>query len=353
MKKYENIVLCVVIILLSLSLSPIALGDTSHILQTNNTSVVNNSVLIVDINGEGDYTSITDAINNASTGDTINVYSGRYKEHNIKINTSDLSLIGIPYEYGTGNYLGKPFIDGEGAKTVVITVLAPFVVISGFRIANYKAGNNYPSGVLGVQPQANGCMISDNDIGPSIFDSIVVFSGNNSIINNTISHSIMRRGIIISNFYGNGADSNIISGNVISDMGDVGIALWNSSNNIISGNYITRCHSAIELYGNYNVIEGNSFVSIRSHAIFLYPGYHTIVSRNNFIRIQTQYPGRRGAGFSIRLFNPILHNTWYNNYWGRPRILPYAVFGGHYFVTRVNFDWRPALRPHIIDNKLI
>jgi len=47
---------------------------------------------IVDINGGGDYTSIQEAINNANTGDTINIWDGIYIE-NVEVNKS-VNIVG-------------------------------------------------------------------------------------------------------------------------------------------------------------------------------------------------------------------------------------------------------------------
>jgi len=43
-------------------------------------------------------------------------------------------------------------------------------------------------------------------------------------------------------------------------------------------------------------------------------------------------------------------NTWYQNYWNRPRILPKLIFGkfelGFKTIPLINIDWHPARKPH-------
>ena len=65
------------------------------------------TTIIVDINGDGDYTSIQSAVNSASAGDTIRVYDGTYNE-NVTIDktisligngTTKTSVIGSGYDY--------------------------------------------------------------------------------------------------------------------------------------------------------------------------------------------------------------------------------------------------------------
>ena len=61
------------------------------------------ATLTVDDSGGANYTKIQDAIDNASVGDTILVYSGTYYE-NVDVN-KQLNLIGIEYDGG------KPVVD--------------------------------------------------------------------------------------------------------------------------------------------------------------------------------------------------------------------------------------------------
>jgi len=87
------------------------------------------SIIYVDLNGEEEYTSIQDAIDDASNGDTIYVYSGVYYE-NIYINKS-INL------FGSGK--GISIIDGSMNKYVIY--LSTYnITIKNFTITNGQDG---------------------------------------------------------------------------------------------------------------------------------------------------------------------------------------------------------------------
>jgi len=167
------------------------------------------SIIIVDDEGDGDYTSIKDALSFANPGDTIEVYSGIYYEYDIWINVSGISLQGISFEYGDGSDVGKPFINGEG-KDDLIKIRAGNVTIDGFRMENDGSGSNC---IIIISHDAHGCTIANNDIAFTSMSCIWIDSSNNLVINNNISHSSMRKGIV----FNEPSTNNLVSGNVISD----------------------------------------------------------------------------------------------------------------------------------------
>lgn len=75
-------------------------------------AVKEDAVLTVDDEGDGDYTSIAEAVATANPGDTIEVYSGDYYECNITIYASGLTLKGMARELGSGTDTGKPSVHG-------------------------------------------------------------------------------------------------------------------------------------------------------------------------------------------------------------------------------------------------
>ena len=85
--------------------------------------VVEAATIIVDGNGGGDYATIQDAINNATTGDIIYVWSGTYYE-NVIINQT-ISLV--------GNGSSETTIDGSGNSDVVV-ITKNWVNMLGFTI---------------------------------------------------------------------------------------------------------------------------------------------------------------------------------------------------------------------------
>ena len=191
------------------------------------------TVITVDDEGDGDYTSIKEALNHSNLGDTIEVYSGTYYEHGIIISDDNITLKGIPYELGTGNDIGKPFIDGRGIDDMIF-VEAKNVIIDGFRIENN--GGPKANGILALRQGADGCIISNNDIAHTTMSCMWISSSNNKILNNKISHSSMRQGIVLRDPCSNC----LVSGNIISDV-EIGIDLWDSNHNTVTGNKISRC----------------------------------------------------------------------------------------------------------------
>jgi len=291
-------------------------------------------VITVDDEGDGDYTSIKEAVNNSNPGNIIEVYSGTYYEQNITIETEEITLKGIPYELGVGNGTGKPFIDGQG-KTDVFRVMAEDVTISGFHIENE---GNILCGTIVLINTFN-CTISNNDISHTLMACVDIHeSNNNMVINNNISNSIIRQGIVVRK-----SNNNNISGNVISDIASEGILVWGGNNNIIVGNIVKRCNEGICLIGNFNLVKQN-VIEDNTYGVAVYDSSFNVIRQNNF-----GDNTKRDALFNLGIPVIPLPNFWFNNYWSRPRILPYPIFGGVlFFIPWVQFDWRPALSPHDI-----
>jgi len=94
-----------------------------------------NIITVDDEPGDADFTSIKEAVNYSSPGDTIEVYSGTYHEQEIRIVNDNITLLGISHELGEGDDSGKPFINGNGTESV-IQVEACHVIVSNFKIEN-------------------------------------------------------------------------------------------------------------------------------------------------------------------------------------------------------------------------
>ena len=87
--------------------------------------------------GNGDHTSIQDAIDAAGSGDTIRVWEGTYTENVVVDKRMDL----------VGNGSGETTIDGERISDVV-RITADRVNISGFRMINARmAWPEYCAGI--------------------------------------------------------------------------------------------------------------------------------------------------------------------------------------------------------------
>jgi parallel beta-helix repeat protein len=197
----------------------------------------NGTTLNVGGSGEGNYSKIQDAVDNASEGDTVFVYddSSPYYE-NIIIRKS-ISL--------KGENRNSTVIDGKG-KGNVISIKCSYVDIQNFTIQNCK--NNY--GYAGITIHSRS------------FNTIT----NNNIRNSSSWPWIFSDGIQII-----GGKNNIISGNVISHTWD-SISIYSSNNNIISNNTLLNHIHGIYIYSSNqnNIITGNTFLESDNNGILIY-----------------------------------------------------------------------------------
>jgi parallel beta-helix repeat protein len=179
------------------------------------------NIIIVDINGSGNFTSIQDAIDSASAGDTLRVRAGTYFE-NVVINKT-ISLIGESNK--------TTIVDGNG-KGVVIKITANWVNVSGFSIMNSSGvpiPSDTPSGIKLNGP--SNCKISNCNIFKNKYGIQHGYSSSNTIVNNSISNN--KYGILQEH-----SNSNMIANNSILN-NDEGIVLRQSSNlNTIANNFI-------------------------------------------------------------------------------------------------------------------
>ncbi|MBU1940764.1 MAG: right-handed parallel beta-helix repeat-containing protein [Candidatus Thermoplasmatota archaeon] len=183
-----------IIIILQLLLTSIAVGTTFDVLCQKTTY---KGTLYVGGAGPGNYTKIQDAIDNATTGDTIYVYNGIYTE-TVHINTT-LSLIGEDNQHtildaddlGDGILISKPNVKVDGftiqhagkafANTAGIRLEALSATISHNIIKN----NEY-QGIEIYSDESTGHIISNNVFDSNSIEGIdLSWSENNQIINNT------------------------------------------------------------------------------------------------------------------------------------------------------------------------
>ncbi len=199
----------------------------------------NAATITVNASGGGDYTRIQEAIDNASAGDTILVYSGIYYE-NVNVN-KQLTLRGI----------GNPVVDARGTLSA-ITLSVNGIVLEGFTATGSgrdKAGITVTSNnntLSGNNASNNGVY----DYGPGISLS---YSSNNTLTGNNASNNEI--GISLSYSSSNMLSNNIASNNKYGN----GMSLYYSSNNTLSGNNASNNHHGISLsYSSSNMLSNNN-----------------------------------------------------------------------------------------------
>lgn len=342
------------------------------------------NILYVGGSGPGNYSSIQDAINAASDGDTVYVYSGTYYE-NVNVHKT-INLIGENKE--------TTVIDGGGNGNVV-DISAVEVKINGFTLQNgdpwgikisdsynniisgNKLSNNNGSGIYvdkssnndinyntiennkeaGISlwcpyNNVNENIITNNSMGIYLFDS-----SNNNIYENTITNN-KEGGIYLLGSFNNTIYRNNITNN------SKGIEQFLSLNSSISENTITNNREDgvhIDCSGDNKVIN-NRIIHNNGNGIYL--GFlssgnkiiRNIIANNNDFGIYLKY----SSGNQINSNNFIdngkaasfygsWRNRWKKNYWDRPRLFPKPIFGrmgNKGLIPWVNFDWRPARKPY-------
>jgi len=307
---YKKIALFTIFILiLGAVIAPLT---QSILVKESNVKTSNGKTLYVGGSGLGNYSTIQDAINNASDGDSVFVFSGTYNER-LYVNRS-IDLIG-ENKYST-------IIKGLGFDNVV-RIVNSSVTVQNFYINN--SGHFVPdSGILiygeihNITIQNN--IITDNNIGICIGDQyfykkiehVTIESNliknnrygvklficyNNQISNNTF----IGNGIVIPEAY---TRDNLIINNTVN--GKPLIFLYKQSNKIIDKNagqiilvtcdnitissicFDKKCDVCIELFGchNCNVIDNN--ISNNYYGVFC------LNSDNNNIQENLMYNVSRG-----------------------------------------------------------
>jgi len=300
--------------------------------------------------GYNHFNEIQDGINAVAENGTVLVYNGTYKE-NINANKSLILL---------GENKHTTFIDGNTSKYGV-NITADNVVISGFTIQNSSEGYG-----------------------------IIISSNNNRITDNIISDNMVG----IGTYYGNpfelpafpGSGYNTITNNLIIRNEGCGILL-NGQNNTVNGNIISQTEYGIMLAVAINNNLSNNSISENEVGVFIISSYNNTVYRNNISHneklgvsnfgtssdsiLQNNFIGNgQNAYFNqpiltrIRILKNILHipicrSVWDQNYWDRPRILPYMIPGlislirgpiieAPYIFDYFQIDWHPAKEPNKI-----
>ena len=327
-------------------------------------------IYTVDNEGDGDFTSIQQALTKAQPGDHIQVYSGTYQE-NITILTAQLTLEGKPYELGSGNDNDHPIIQGTNSGNV-INIQAEQTILSGFIIQNsgsafYDAGINIHSdhniiqgnGITGnfygiILDNCSENTLTENYILANSMDGIFMTSTQeNTIKKNTIKengfqgmflYDADQNQIIENTLNLNGKDGiqlrdkcshNDISKNTIHSNNIDGIKCWmneNQYNNINKNIIYSNGWNGIHLMnGEYNQILENDITLNLFNGIHIGESNHNIMARNT---IQDNKEEGILILFDSSTDNKIYHNNFINdngydngdNQWDND-----VVLGGNYW----------------------
>jgi len=248
----------------------------------------------VSIDGEGNYSSIQEAIDSASDNDILFVSSGTYFE-NIEI-TKSIELIGEDEN--------TTILNGNGSG-IIIDILADYVKIRGFTIKDGSPESTSES-EAGIVISSNYSTISDCIITSNKNYGLYLHGDpkttNNIIKFNTFSNN--KYGI-----YAINAIINNISSNTFAYNTEYGIYLMGQSNdNLVSDSIFTENTYAIRIKGSEkNTVIKNLITNNKYGLYFCCSATNNIAYNNRFIK-NTEWHAEDYEG-----------NTWDNgkvgNYW--------------------------------------
>jgi parallel beta-helix repeat protein len=315
--KKKLLTITIIFLFVETCIIPFATSElTNDIRQTTSTTIIT----VDDEPGDADFTSIKEAVNASTPGDTIEVYSGTYFEHEIIIATNEITLLGIAHELGDGDDSGSPSIKGNKSLGEVLRVEASNVIISNLTVEN---SNGYNAGC--IKAIQNNITISDcifytvkEGINPN---TGISFTGDNiRIINNQMNNC--NPGI----HAGTGLPGSLtITNNVITECGIYGGIYLSCNQQNVSGNRISRCDKGINIHGSNNIIYGNEIESCHT-GISNYEGSNNIISGNNIEFCPIGFSNEWGGGNRIikNNFKNYNNSSWNEPWWMRQMVFPYG-----------------------------
>jgi nitrous oxidase accessory protein len=223
------------------------------------------------------YTTITDALQVADTGDTIAVHGGVHNGPFVV--EKGLALVGI----------GRPVLDGGGVGTVV-RLEGEGAHLSGFAITNSGSRLDKEDAGIGVYATAS---VVDNTLEDVLFGIDIQRAPNSVIARNRITGrdlDMPRRGDAVRAWESRGTS---ILNNVIDRSRD--LVVWYSDDVTMIGNVVTNSRYGLHfMYASGSVVERNS---LERNAVGAYAMYSSNLSYN-----RNEFSGNHGpSGYGLAL----------------------------------------------------
>jgi nitrous oxidase accessory protein len=311
-------------------------------------------MLYVGGSGPGNYTTIQEAINNATNGDTVFVYNGTYNE-NVDTKLKKITLLGEDRD--------TTIIAGQTTDAVV-RIGNSDTTVEGFTMVGssdevillvatlvedvFITNNIIKDGTQGISLAitTSKITITGNVVMDNVYVGIQVQTSTYNLIQGNIVDNNGAQGIELSL----SSNHNSILNNTITNNGEEGIAIGglSSTDNTIQGNVISENKIGIRFTSaGSNEIISNSIENSVMEGLLLSTSSENTIEMNNFI------DNNRQATFKISS-----RNVWDANYWNNwvgikfaaPifQKFPKLILGG----IRMNFDKNPQLEPYNITGVL-
>ena len=274
------------------------------------------------------YSTIQEAVNAASPGDTIIVRDGTYRE-----NIDVTKRLTIKSENGSVNCI----VEAEDRDDNVFEITTNYVNISGFTVKD-------AAGISSMQlNRADYCNISNNNVmgkGSNSFNGILLSHSSNNIISNNNNYN-NQHGIRLDYSSNNTIKNNDNRDNLID-----GIALFfSSNNNTITSNNNYNCESNFGIYifsSSRNTIENNNNHA-NARGIYLNYASNNIISNNantnNSYGIYLQHHSSNNKiylnNFINNTDNVCTHNS--TNIWNSTEEINYTYNGSTYMSYLGNY----------------
>ncbi len=230
------------------------------------------------VSPEGPYTSVQEALGEASPGSTVEVRGGVYAGPLVV--EKPVRLVGV----------GWPVIEGNGEGTVV-KIVAPGVYFGGFVVRN--SGDSLDEENSGIAVEAPRVVVEGNRLEETLF-GIYLREASDAVVRGNVIEGkaleVPRRGDAIRVWYSSGS---VIEGNVVRRGRDV--ILWYSERLTVRGNVVEGGRYGLHfMYCDDALIEGNQLVDNSVGAFLMYS--RRLHLRRNFIAYN-----RGPSGFGVGL----------------------------------------------------
>ena len=326
-------IICVLVCMLMIISTIVPVSATVASKITSQPMTMGN-ILYVGGSGPNNYTKIQDAINDATTGDTVFVYdeSSPYWE-NLFV-TKSITL--------NGEDRNTTIINGKNIRETIL-IKGDSVTIKGFTIQHGGwLGWWKKEGILirGNSSTIQGNIIQNNYIGIALTNGPCYYQPHHHLIINNIIQSNRLIGITSRI----GITNCNISRNLITENGEYGIGLSGtiSSENTIIHNIISGNHNhGIVVIGTWNTIIENTvqnhkrMMGLKGIGIEIIGSNNSII-RNNLINNSRHAFQKEYAQNSADVGNLTKeNNVWDANYWGQPLTEPKRIDGRVFYERRM------------------